>query len=63
MDCKTCKELRAGMCNDTEKSASISVHLHEAQMARMERTITRLCIGLYLSVIANLIIIAVSFFG
>ena len=62
MDCKTCKELRA-VCKDSEKSASISVHLHEAQMARMERTITRLCIGLYLSAIANLIIIAVLFFG
>jgi hypothetical protein len=62
MDCKTCNELRA-VCKDSEKSASISVHLHEAQMARMERTITSLCIGLYLSVIANLIIIAVSFFG
>lgn len=57
MDCKTCKELRAGMCNNTEKSASISVNKHEACMARLERTIRRLFIILSLSGIANILLI------
>lgn len=57
MDCKTCKELRAGMQKETEKSASISVHMHEACTARLERTIHRLFIALSLSGIANILLI------
>lgn len=56
MDCKTCKELRAGMHKESEKSASISVHVHEACMARLERTVKRICVALSLSIIANIVI-------
>lgn len=61
MDCKTCKELRA--VKDSEKSASITVHLHEAIVARLERTISRLCLAVSLSAIANIIICCAVFFN
>lgn len=62
MDCKTCKELRA-VCKDSDKSASITVHLHEAIVARLERTISRLCLAISLSAIANIIICCAVFFN
>lgn len=61
MDCKTCKELRA-VCKDSEKSASISVHLHEAIMARQERIIRRLSYAVTLSAISNILIVCVVVF-
>ena len=56
MDCKTCKALRAEM-NCEPAKATISAHLHEAQMARCERIIRRLCYAVALSAATNILIV------
>ena len=65
MDCKTCKALRAEMsCDSSTRATSISAHLHEAQMARCERIIRRLCYAVTLSAATNILIVcAVVFHG
>lgn len=56
MDCKTCKALRAEM-NCEPAKATISAHLHEAIMARQERTIRRFYIITAFSLALNIITI------